>query len=436
MVNFPSTWLPRYEAKTASAPTPTKLSTWVWTASTEKESDKQWIVRSLSRYFRGSVIDAELTARQHIGRQTKRSTKMTSRLWWDQLKCLDERASLDGNVTWSGDVETLERQGKRQLLTTRHVSWNDVFFKGEFHRDMNNEKNSGQALTPHSTSCVLEFRFKQVRIPIHGKSGQCWSSQASLTVIPHKELIAGTADSAHDNDRGTAINVLVAGQFDTQQRTIGIRSWWGRDEQRTNQHEVWNVHGSLFPPPAATVSNLSNATGRRSRKHSFGTRTEKKRKHKPKTHWLKTTRVLQRELSRPRMLPFKSAMTDMTNVISLESTSILSRHRKRRSQTCACRTRWKQEHHIQKREQKKKVILSVQDGHRPRDRDERLTRRGRDIANRWQRPGPNRWPTTWSATFLVDFWCVHRLQLLHVCNHYVTLLNSPRVQSVSKEQSR
>ena len=39
-------------------------------------------------------------------------------------------------------------------------------------------------------------------------------------------------------------------------------------------------------------------------------------------------------------------------------------------------------------------------------------------------------------SFRVDFWCVHRLQLLKVCNQYVTLPNSSRVQSVSKEQSR
>ena len=36
----------------------------------------------------------------------------------------------------------------------------------------------------------------------------------------------------------------------------------------------------------------------------------------------------------------------------------------------------------------------------------------------------------------VDFWCVHRFQHLNVCNQYVALPNSPRVQSVSKEQSR
>ena len=39
-------------------------------------------------------------------------------------------------------------------------------------------------------------------------------------------------------------------------------------------------------------------------------------------------------------------------------------------------------------------------------------------------------------SFRVDFRCVHRLQLLKVCDQYVTLPNSPRVQSVSKEQSR
>ena len=39
-------------------------------------------------------------------------------------------------------------------------------------------------------------------------------------------------------------------------------------------------------------------------------------------------------------------------------------------------------------------------------------------------------------SFCVDLRCVHRLQLLNVCDQYVTLPNSPRVQSVSKEQSR
>ena len=39
-------------------------------------------------------------------------------------------------------------------------------------------------------------------------------------------------------------------------------------------------------------------------------------------------------------------------------------------------------------------------------------------------------------SFRVDFRCVHRLQPLNVCNHYVTLPNSLRVQSVSKEWSR
>ena len=38
-------------------------------------------------------------------------------------------------------------------------------------------------------------------------------------------------------------------------------------------------------------------------------------------------------------------------------------------------------------------------------------------------------------SFWVDFRCVHRFQHLNVCNHYVTLPNSPRVQGVSKEQS-
>ena len=39
-------------------------------------------------------------------------------------------------------------------------------------------------------------------------------------------------------------------------------------------------------------------------------------------------------------------------------------------------------------------------------------------------------------SFREDFRCVHRLQLLKVCNKYVTLPNSHRVQSVSEEQSR
>ena len=99
-------------------------------------------MRSFSRYVR----DAELRAGQHNGRQTKRSTKLTSSLWRDQQKCLDERARLDGNVTRSGDVETLERQGKRQLLTTRNVSWSYVFCKGEFHHDLNNEKKQWASL--------------------------------------------------------------------------------------------------------------------------------------------------------------------------------------------------------------------------------------------------------------------------------------------------
>ena len=38
-------------------------------------------------------------------------------------------------------------------------------------------------------------------------------------------------------------------------------------------------------------------------------------------------------------------------------------------------------------------------------------------------------------SFGVDFWCVHRFQLLKVCNQKDTLPNS-RVQSVSKEQSK
>ena len=38
--------------------------------------------------------------------------------------------------------------------------------------------------------------------------------------------------------------------------------------------------------------------------------------------------------------------------------------------------------------------------------------------------------------FWVDFRCVHRLQLLKICNQHVTLPNSPRVQCVSKEKSR
>ena len=39
-------------------------------------------------------------------------------------------------------------------------------------------------------------------------------------------------------------------------------------------------------------------------------------------------------------------------------------------------------------------------------------------------------------SFRVDFRCVHRFPLLNVCNHYVTLPNSPGVQCVSEEQSR
>ena len=37
-------------------------------------------------------------------------------------------------------------------------------------------------------------------------------------------------------------------------------------------------------------------------------------------------------------------------------------------------------------------------------------------------------------SFQVDFQCVRCLQLLKVCNQYVTLPNSSRVQSVSEEQ--
>ena len=40
------------------------------------------------------------------------------------------------------------------------------------------------------------------------------------------------------------------------------------------------------------------------------------------------------------------------------------------------------------------------------------------------------------SLFRVDFWCVHRFQLLKVCNQYVSLPNSTRVQCVSDEQSR
>ena len=41
-------------------------------------------------------------------------------------------------------------------------------------------------------------------------------------------------------------------------------------------------------------------------------------------------------------------------------------------------------------------------------------------------------------SFRVDFWCVHRLQLLKVCDQYVTLPNSPPppLKSASEEQSR
>ena len=38
--------------------------------------------------------------------------------------------------------------------------------------------------------------------------------------------------------------------------------------------------------------------------------------------------------------------------------------------------------------------------------------------------------------FWADFRCVHRFQLLKVCDQYVTLPNSPRVESVSEEQSK
>ena len=39
-------------------------------------------------------------------------------------------------------------------------------------------------------------------------------------------------------------------------------------------------------------------------------------------------------------------------------------------------------------------------------------------------------------SFRVDFWCVHRFQLIKVCDQYVTLPNSSRVQCVSMEQFR
>ena len=39
-------------------------------------------------------------------------------------------------------------------------------------------------------------------------------------------------------------------------------------------------------------------------------------------------------------------------------------------------------------------------------------------------------------SFWVDFRCIHRFQLLNVWDHDGSLPNSPRVQSVSKEQSR
>ena len=39
-------------------------------------------------------------------------------------------------------------------------------------------------------------------------------------------------------------------------------------------------------------------------------------------------------------------------------------------------------------------------------------------------------------SFRVDFQCVHRLQLLKVCDQYVTLPNSPRVESVSEEPGK
>ena len=39
-------------------------------------------------------------------------------------------------------------------------------------------------------------------------------------------------------------------------------------------------------------------------------------------------------------------------------------------------------------------------------------------------------------SFRIDFWCVHRFQLVNFCNEHVTLPNSHRVQIVSKEQSK
>ena len=39
-------------------------------------------------------------------------------------------------------------------------------------------------------------------------------------------------------------------------------------------------------------------------------------------------------------------------------------------------------------------------------------------------------------SFRVDFRCVHRFQLLKVCNQDVTLLNSPDVQCISEERSK
>ena len=83
---------------------------------------------------------------------------------------------------------------------------------------------------------------------------------------------------------------------------------------------------------------------------------------------------------------------------------------------------------------------------------------GRDPVSRWMFSVPNLHPAKFYSSicdwknefsiffgkyhlfciesFRVDFWCVHRFQLLNVCNHHVTLPNSRRVQCVSEEQSR
>ena len=50
----------------------------------------------------------------------------------EDLKCLDEHASLDGHMQRSVDVQTTERQDRPKLLTTRHGSPHLVHCGGEF----------------------------------------------------------------------------------------------------------------------------------------------------------------------------------------------------------------------------------------------------------------------------------------------------------------